>query len=203
MPLLQGHSTDGLAGHVQSLKPTQQDSRGTICHCPKPFCSERRRNSKIRGGNCFSYSSKLHPALTAEHSACCLCMGPGFPQLQGVSPCISASPSVFLGSSVSHHTLADLPLTPPAQAHGHAFVSVASAVLWSLAPVSFLFIPKEGQHLSLLVSALTVSGPPACPTAGAGRCGAGQGTLPCIKWWRWKEMPGRASFSISLHNLID
>lgn len=32
-----GPCTDGLAGRVQSLKWTQRDSRGAICHCPKPF----------------------------------------------------------------------------------------------------------------------------------------------------------------------
>lgn len=120
-------------------------------------------------------------------------MGPGFPQLQGLLPCISASSSVSLGSLVSHaHAVPHRANRPSPHA---AETWICLLFQWHLPhsghrpQLLFPFIPKEGQRLSPLFSAFIVSRPPASPTVGAGRYSIGQGTLPYIKWWRWKEMP--------------
>lgn len=90
-----------------------------------------------------------------------------------------------------------LSLTMLAGRHSpHATETRTCVLFWWHLPCSgyrpqllFPFIPKEEQHLSPLVSAFIVSRPPASPMVGAERYSIGQGMLPCIKWWRWKEMP--------------
>lgn len=83
---------------------------------------------------------------------------------------------------------------PHSQETAMSFVLVASAMLQSLAQSLFPFIPKEEQRLSPLVLAFIVSRPPEGPAAGAGSSGVGQGVLPCIEWWGWKELPNSCLF---------
>lgn len=134
-------------------RPTPQTDAArltrAICHCPKPSFSERRRNfEKIRGGNCFSYSSKLHPAVAAQPNACCPCMGLGFLQLQGLFALYFCFFLSFSGVFGFPRTCCPSPcrqtFSPRSQDMDMPFVSLASVTLWSPAPVAFPIYPKGG-----------------------------------------------------------
>jgi len=191
-PLLQGFSTEGLAGHVQSLRLMQQDSWGSICHCPKPSFSERRRNFKkseeviaIVTLPSFTQQSLLSPVCAV------LAWGQAFSNYRGSCLTFLLLPLFLWGLWFAMHLLHCASRPSP---HG-AETWTCLFFQWHL-PCSahwpqllFPFIPKEGQCLSPLTSAFIVSRPPAASAVGVGRYGFGQGTLPCIEWWRWKEMP--------------
>lgn len=117
--------------------------------------------------------------------------GAGFPPITGALAlyfCFFLRFSgVFISHAVPHHAGRPSP---------HAAETGTCLLFWWHLPCSgyrpqllFPFIPKEEQRLSLLVSAFIVSRSPASPVVGDERYSICQGTLPCIKWWRWKEMP--------------
>lgn len=129
-PLLQGCSTDGLTGHVQSLKVTQQDSGGAICHCPKPSLSERRRNFKkseeviaLVTRPSFTQQSLLSPARAI------LAWGRAFSNYRGSCLVFLLLPQFLWGLRFPTHMLsltapADLPPTQPRHAHAFSFSGI-------------------------------------------------------------------------------
>lgn len=204
-PLLQGHTQTGWLDTFKSSNGRSETREGPSVTAQSPFSLNAEGISKISGGNCFRYSSKLHPAVTAQPSACCPCMRPSFVQLQWLLPCISAAFSVSLGSSVSHaHAVPHRASRPSSYA-----ASTCLLFQWHL-PYSghqpqllFPFIPKEGQRLSPLVSAFIVSRPPPPPpwwelegTALARAC------CHAVNGGDGKKRLTAASFSSSLPNLV-